>query len=264
YLSQGPGSHVSKMYFPQLLEQFKHVGPNGTNLCYVMELLGPPVLSEEERVDNDDIEQEDTDDMDIEARLPGHIAWEACKQTAQAVEFAHAKGIVHGGQSRGLYLTKHHLQAPLDLHPHNAVFVPSTASYSDHPDLIKTLENPEVEVVESSQESTGTSPKYRVGCIQLPSPAKDPEGYTIKLTGFRTASMPGERPHKRSHIDVRPPAVYTFCEWPSKQADIWNLACTMIEFITGDILFGSQDNYRVLPEYSLATDPSLPNSYQYR
>lgn len=32
----------------------------------------------------------------------------------------------------------------------------------------------------------------------------------------------------------------------------------MIEFVTGDVLFGSQDNYRVLPEWILTTDPSLP------
>lgn len=114
-----------------------------------------------------------------------------------------------------------------DLHPQNVVFVPSKGSYSDNPDLMEALDAPETEVVDSSHASSGNLPKYQVGCISLPSPVKDREGYNIKLTGFGKASMPGERPRSHSHFNVQAPAVITVCEEESMQADIWNLACTV-------------------------------------
>ena len=86
---------MGRTYFPQLLEHFQHVGPNGTHSCLFMEPFGPPVLDEAEK---------SLDYNSIDERLPGRIAWEACKQTVQALEFVHTKGIIHEGQSYFHYL----------------------------------------------------------------------------------------------------------------------------------------------------------------
>lgn len=84
WLSQGRVGHPGKKHIVQLLDYFKHKGPNGVHSCLVLELLGPSVVSEAGRCKDN--------------RLPASIAWEACKQTAQALEYLHANSIAHGGQ----------------------------------------------------------------------------------------------------------------------------------------------------------------------
>ena len=83
-LSQGPASHGGKKHVIQLLDHFRHEGPNGMHLCLVLELLGPSILSKAESYSTN--------------RLPGDIAWEASKQIVHGLTYIHALGIVHGGQ----------------------------------------------------------------------------------------------------------------------------------------------------------------------
>ena len=82
-LSQGQASHPGKKHIIQLLDQFEHEGPNGTHPCLILEPLGSSVLSEA--------------DLYSSNRLPGKIAWEASRQTIQALAYIHANGIRHGG-----------------------------------------------------------------------------------------------------------------------------------------------------------------------
>lgn len=84
HLSHGPASHPGKKHIIQLLDRFEHEGPNGTHQCLVLEPLGPSVLSEAELYPSN--------------RLPGKIAWEASRQTIQALAYIHANGIAHGGE----------------------------------------------------------------------------------------------------------------------------------------------------------------------
>ena len=83
-LSKGQASHPGKKHIVQLLDHFEHAGPNGTHPCLVLEALGPSVVSEAESFSSN--------------RLPGNIAWEASRQTVQALAYIHANGIAHGGQ----------------------------------------------------------------------------------------------------------------------------------------------------------------------
>lgn len=82
-LSNGLFSHPGKKHIIQLWDHFKHVGPNGIHVCLILELLGPSVVSEAESYKD--------------GRLPADVAWEACKQTAQGLEYIHANNIAHGG-----------------------------------------------------------------------------------------------------------------------------------------------------------------------
>lgn len=84
HLSHGPTNHPGKAHIIQLLDRFEHVGPNGSHPCLVIELLGPSVLSEAESY--------------ASSRLPGEIAWEASRQTLQALAYIHANDVAHGGK----------------------------------------------------------------------------------------------------------------------------------------------------------------------
>lgn len=83
-LSHGSAENHGKRHILQLLDRFEHNGPNGVHACLVLELLGPGIVAEAQRRKD--------------GRLPAEIAWEACKQTAQALEYIHANNIAHGGQ----------------------------------------------------------------------------------------------------------------------------------------------------------------------
>lgn len=84
-LSQGPASHPGKKHIVQLLDHFEHSGPNGVHRCLVLELLGSSIPTEAEHYKDN--------------RLPGAIARQASRQTVQALDYIHASGIAHGGQS---------------------------------------------------------------------------------------------------------------------------------------------------------------------
>ena len=84
HLSQGADGHPGSKHISQLLDRFEHEGPNGNYLCLVFDPLGPNVLLEAESYRSN--------------RLPGRIAWEASRQTTQALAYLYANGIAHGGE----------------------------------------------------------------------------------------------------------------------------------------------------------------------
>lgn len=76
--SHGPASHPEKKHITELLDQFKHEGPNSTHPCLVFEPLGPSAQAEAPCYKSNG--------------LPGKIAW----KTTQALAYIHANGIAHG------------------------------------------------------------------------------------------------------------------------------------------------------------------------
>ena len=79
HLSHGPASHPEKKHIIELLDEFKHEGPNGTHPCLVFEPLEPSAQAEAECYKSN--------------RLPGKIAW----KTTQALAYIYANGIARGG-----------------------------------------------------------------------------------------------------------------------------------------------------------------------
>ncbi|KEQ93398.1 hypothetical protein AUEXF2481DRAFT_31413 [Aureobasidium subglaciale EXF-2481] len=84
-----PPSEVQHQHVVRLFDAFKHVGPNGTHDCLILELLGPsiPTLIEARYSDR---------------RLPGKIATKLCKETSLALDILHKQGIGHGELSKKL------------------------------------------------------------------------------------------------------------------------------------------------------------------
>jgi serine/threonine-protein kinase SRPK3 len=84
-LSRNNSSHPGRKHIVRLLEDFSHVGPNGTHTCLVFELLGPSVSTV-------------TEELFADGRLPGVLARRVCKELLLAVDFLHEQGIGHGGK----------------------------------------------------------------------------------------------------------------------------------------------------------------------
>ncbi|KAL8779176.1 MAG: hypothetical protein Q9213_007062 [Squamulea squamosa] len=252
-LSQGPASHPGKRHVPQLLDHFEHVGPNGTHSCLVMELLGPDVLSEEEEFEGDEYtdineaEQITFVVTDIRSRLPGPVAWEACKQTTQALEYIHANGVAHG-----------------DLRPSKLLFKPSRVNYLNDSGILKVLDHPETGKIGAKYGYTDLwrAPKYLVASTSMLSPVGNCGGYTTKLIGYDSACLIGQKRENRSPLMYRAPEAVMTPFW-GMQADIWSLACTMMELITGVPAFSAKDTNDILREWVDITCRPLPAEWGY-
>ncbi|KAL2044425.1 hypothetical protein N7G274_003130 [Stereocaulon virgatum] len=202
HLLHGPASHPGKKRIIQLLDRFEHEGPNGTHPCLVFEPLGPSVVSEAELYTSN--------------RLPGKVAWEASRQTIQALAYIHASGIAHG-----------------DLHPGNIIFA-NTTSYQSDTDLLKSLGEPQMsDVIPSSGHSlTAQVPKYLVLPTSPPFVARDFESCQVKLVDFGEAFSVGQQRQIRCPLVFRAPEAFLTSQW-DLQVDIWSLGCTIFELVVG-------------------------------
>lgn len=79
--------HTGPRYFVQLLDFFRHTGPNGTHNRLVTELLGPTVQVALQTWGL------------MEETLRPDTVLRASRQLLQGLESAHRNGIVHGGVS---------------------------------------------------------------------------------------------------------------------------------------------------------------------
>ncbi|MCJ1425254.1 hypothetical protein MMC29_003142 [Sticta canariensis] len=202
HLSQGPASHPGKEHIIQLLDRFEHEGPNGIHPCLVLEPLGSSVLSEA--------------DLYSSNRLPGKIAWEASRQTIQALAYIHANGIGHG-----------------DLHPGNIVFANTTSHQSDTDILGSLGERKTIDIIASSGYSlTAQVPKYLVLPTSSPSMARESESCQVKLVDFGEAFLVGQQRQIRCPLVFRAPEAVLTSQW-DLQADIWSLGCTIFELVVG-------------------------------
>ncbi|KAL2038391.1 hypothetical protein N7G274_008730 [Stereocaulon virgatum] len=203
HLLHGPASHPGKKHIIQLLDRFEHEGPNGTHQCLVFEPLGPSIVSEAESYTSN--------------RLPGKVAWEASRQTIQALAYIHANGIAHG-----------------DLHPGNIVFANTTTSYQSDTDLLKSLDEPQMsDVIPSSGHSlTAQVPKYLVLPTSPPFVARDFESCQVKLVDFGEAFSVGQQRQIRCPLVFRAPEAVLTSQW-DLQVDIWSLGYTIFELVVG-------------------------------
>ena len=214
------GSAGAERYFPALLDEFRHTGPNGIHTCIVMEACGPSVadlLEEEARIAGTDA-----------ARLDLGVGRRVAVQIARAVSKLHQSGVVHGGASPPVLMgggvadaTGLHLGKVLFVIPGMATWSPEKISYrfgnprtaalpAGAPNAPRYLvASPFV----SDQDGMGRSWIERVSTICY-------SDACIRIVGFGPAkilSSPAPTP-------FTPPEVL-FCEAVSPASDVWSVAC---------------------------------------
>lgn len=214
-LLKRPSDHPGKSRIVHLWDHFQHRGPNGIHSCLVFELLGPSVAFEAERFKG--------------ARLPPKLAWEACKQTAKALEYIHLDKVAHGGRPPSLpYFIFADQDIYLDLHPDNIVFaIPQTAYQTDSAimDALGTPERADVHAIHGA--SLGSQmPSYLVAPTSLPSMPKTQAGCQFKIIDFGSSHTTGEEPQIHCPLVFRPPEALFDNEWGT-EADVWSLGCTV-------------------------------------
>ena len=79
---------LGSRYIVQLLDEFLHLGPNGTHQCLVFELLGPTL---------DRVISDYRDLADAEDALEAEVVLKIAEQVLNAVAFIHEAGYSHGG-----------------------------------------------------------------------------------------------------------------------------------------------------------------------
>ena len=84
-LSEHAKGNLGSKHIVQLLDDFRHEGPNGSHLCLVLELLGPTI-----NITVDDYHQ-------VGERLDAESIVKISTQLLEALAFLHEKGYAHGG-----------------------------------------------------------------------------------------------------------------------------------------------------------------------
>ena len=214
-LLKRPSDHPGKSHIVHLWDHFQHRGPNGIHLCLVFELLGPSVAFEAERFKG--------------ARLPPKLAWEACKQTAKALEYIHLNKVAHGGRPPSLpYVMFADQDIYPDLHPGNVVFAISQTAYQTDSAIMDALGTPDrADVHAIHGASLGSQmPSYIVTPTSLPSTPKTQAGYQFKIIDFGSSHTTDEKPQIHCPLVCRPPEALFDNEWGT-EADVWSLGGTV-------------------------------------
>lgn len=81
----------SSQHLTQLLDQFKHDGPNGTHTCLIFEAMGPSVNTMVE-----ELPQFKPREWGMKILYPFWMAKSILQQSLQALEYLHSGGIAHG------------------------------------------------------------------------------------------------------------------------------------------------------------------------
>ncbi|KAI5247945.1 kinase-like protein [Aureobasidium subglaciale] len=200
-----PPSEVQHQHVVRLFDAFKHVRPNGTHDCLILELLGPsiPTIIEARYSDR---------------RLPGKIATKLCKETSLALDILHKQGIGHG-----------------DLHTGNIAFADHELSLLSEQELSKKLGPPKIgQVTRSDGSLLGREvPDYLVWSARLPTTDLEIAKASIKLIDFGESFFLNNRT-KTLHtpLAMRAPELL-FDDDYDLSVDSWALGCTMFELIVG-------------------------------
>ncbi|KAK8037640.1 CMGC/SRPK protein kinase [Apiospora marii] len=203
----------------QLLDQFEHVGPNGTHACLVFEPMGPNLNIMIEELLNSRPRM-----FGLNVRYPPPMAKVILKQALQALAVLHENGIAQG-----------------DVQPGNMLFAPDNIDSSPE-DTLRQKEDVETGSISiPAQKGDGKSydgaPRYLCVAQPLKSFAHIPEGFQIKLSDMGGAFFFSDPPAKPIvPIGLRAPELILTGE-VNKTIDIWSFGCLVFELIAGHQLF---------------------------
>ncbi|TFK65632.1 kinase-like protein [Pluteus cervinus] len=217
----GDSSHPGYKHVLHLRDSFHVDGPNGRHLCVVMDLLGPKISSITDRC--------------INYRLNGQLARQVSQQLVLAVDYLHKTGVAHG-----------------DIHPGNVLFKLPDLDHLSPDELVKHFGEPTTgEVSRKDGQPLGAGvPEYLVLPVDhCPEDTKDVG--EVQLIDFGESFLLDDPPPPIVHTPTsfHPPEL-VFRHAMSSAVDIWNLACTTFELVTGRTLFEAGfENRELIPQF---------------
>ncbi|KAK0121689.1 hypothetical protein ONS95_009974 [Cadophora gregata] len=223
---RSPGDSSAEIRVVNLLDSFKHTGPNGVHRCFVFEPMGPSVQEM------------------LEVLPPSSsyvVVKSVLKQVLLGLHFLHSNEIAHG-----------------DLNPGNILC--SLRKFTEH-DKGVLLEQPAESIISApvrrkDGQGHGGSPK----CLYIAQPLIQMVDHTanlnVKLSDLGSAfpfSKPPQKP--TTPIALRAPEVILDCPI-SHKIDIWAFGCLIFEFLTGYPLF-QVSNWSSIPQHQKDDDHLL-------
>ncbi|KAL5335545.1 protein kinase [Aspergillus crustosus] len=190
-------SHDGRNYISQLLEQFRHTGPNGQHVCLVFDVLGYHMDYQAAK--------------HVEGRLPLKAMKVITRQLLLGLDFLHTEcGVIH-----------------TDLKPTNILLELGDieANVAGYLSTVPARTDPE---------NRTTAPLREVIPTPLLSETDDVH---VRIIDFGVASWRKTRLSDRIQSPaLRAPEVTIGAPWDTG-VDIWSLGCLVIEFVQGTILF---------------------------
>ncbi|GLB05372.1 hypothetical protein AtubIFM57258_000652 [Aspergillus tubingensis] len=223
----------SAKYIVSVLDSFTHQGPNGTHLCIVFELLGPPVS----KVDDyhsfgDDLE------MDIILRMS--------EQLLEAISLIHEAGMGHGDISGG-----------------NIAFNCTNLSHATKEELFAVLGSPEVEELArlDGKPLDNSLPKQLVRSAEWETWVDEDEE-NIRILDFGEAFLQGNEPKVLAQPgQLRVPELI-FTDSFDYHVDLWRAGCMIHAFIFGSYPFHYLGEDEVLVSQMIGFVEELPKDWQ--
>ncbi|KAF4977038.1 hypothetical protein FZEAL_6400 [Fusarium zealandicum] len=197
--------HPGWSHLHQLLDHFTLAGPNGTQDCLVLELLGPSVADVVESYYRDD-------------RLPARLAESFTRQALQGLDCLARHGIGHG-----------------DIHTRNLAIEVPDINTLDEESFFGRLGKPEICSVSrlDGKSLASNVPSYIVRPAQFRKRDIVMLSASIKTIDFGEAFLKNDIPSTlHTPLPVRAPEV-VFGDVLDSRVDLWSAGCLMFELTTG-------------------------------
>ncbi|KAK0749692.1 serine protein kinase [Schizothecium vesticola] len=202
-------------HITQLLDEFKHHGPNGSHICLVFEPMGPSANSMVEA-----LPQFNPPNIRMKIRYPPWMAKSILRQSLEALAFLHNNGLAHG-----------------DFQPGKILFALDDIN-SKPEDVFQQEENmtsPPVQRLDGKNDPW--APRYLYIAQPLVSFTPYTKGFKVKLSDMGGAYFFTDPPAKPvTPRGLRAPEL-VLAGTVDKTLDIWSFGCLLFELVTGEPLF---------------------------